>query len=252
MNPAETGSARDRVLLHLKTKGPQTAAELARRLGVTQVAVRQQLQALAADGLVGFRDERRKVGRPARVWSLAPAAAARFPDSHSDLTVELIAAVRSTFGEDGLDRLITERTRRQRAAYAARLPGPDAPLEQKLDALARIRSEEGYMCEWRREGDGSFVLAENHCPVCAAATACQGFCRDELSMFRDVLGQGVTVDRTEHILAGARRCAYRIALVAGASSARAAEPSSPTRAAASPARAAAQGRGGLRPDGGAS
>ncbi|MGH2578525.1 MAG: MarR family transcriptional regulator, partial [Actinomycetota bacterium] len=42
------------------------------------------------------------------------------------------------------------------------------------------------------------------------ARACQGFCRSELEVFRDVLGPGVEVERVEHILAGARRCAYRI------------------------------------------
>ncbi|PJI50782.1 MarR family transcriptional regulator, partial [Methylobacterium radiotolerans] len=37
-----------------------------------------------------------------------------------------------------------------------------------------------------------------------------GFCRSELELFRKVLGEGVQVDREEHILAGARRCAYRV------------------------------------------
>ena len=65
------------------------------------------------------------------------------------------------------------------------------------------------MAEWRADA-GGFLLLENHCPICAAATACQGFCRAELAVFRAVLGPDVTVDRTEHIPAGARRCAYRI------------------------------------------
>jgi predicted ArsR family transcriptional regulator len=51
---------------------------------------------------------------------------------------------------------------------------------------------------------------ENHCPICAAATLCQSFCRSELEIFQDVLGPGARVERTDHILAGARRCAYRI------------------------------------------
>jgi predicted ArsR family transcriptional regulator len=210
MDASQAGPARDKVLYHLKTRGPQTAAELARRLGVTQVAVRQHLQALATEGLVTHRDERRKVGRPARLWSLMPAAARRFPDSHGDLTVELLKAVRTTFGEDGLDRLVTERSRQQREAYAKRMPAASTLLEERIDALAKLRSEEGYMAEWTREADGAWILAENHCPICAAATVCQGFCRDELSMFRDLLGSGATVERGDHILAGARRCAYRI------------------------------------------
>lgn len=57
---------------------------------------------------------------------------------------------------------------------------------------------------------GGFLLIENHCPICAAAAACQGLCRSELAVFRAVLGSDVVVDRVDHILAGARRCAYRV------------------------------------------
>lgn len=210
MEPSPNASARDRVLFLLKTRGPQTAAQLARPLGVTPMAVRQHLASLAAEGLVTSADERRKVGRPARVWSLTAAASARFPDTHADLTVDLLKAVRATFGEDGLERLVTERGRQQRAAARSRMPGPGAPVEARVAALAAIRGDEGYLAEWSREADGSWLLLENHCPVCAAATACQGFCRDELAMFRDLLGDDVAVERTEHLLAGARRCAYRI------------------------------------------
>jgi predicted ArsR family transcriptional regulator len=76
--------------------------------------------------------------------------------------------------------------------------------------LAELRSEEGYMADWRVLPDGSYVLSENHCPICAAARLCQGFCRSELAVFRSALGPSVTVERAEHILLGARRCAYRI------------------------------------------
>ncbi len=76
--------------------------------------------------------------------------------------------------------------------------------------LAELRSVEGYMAAWSADADGGFTLVENHCPICAAATACQGFCRAELEVFRAVLGDGVSVERTDYILAGARRCAYRI------------------------------------------
>ena len=60
------------------------------------------------------------------------------------------------------------------------------------------------------EATGAFLLVENHCPICAAARACQGFCRSELEIFHRVLGPGCAVERLEHILAGSRRCAYRI------------------------------------------
>ena len=67
--------------------------------------------------------------------------------------------------------------------------------------MAEVRAEE--------EG-GGFLLVENHCPICAAANACQGFCSTELDLFRSVLGPGVEVERVEHIVSGDQRCAYRV------------------------------------------
>ena len=55
-----------------------------------------------------------------------------------------------------------------------------------------------------------YLLVENHCPICSAAAQCQGLCAAELAVFRAVLGPDVDVERTDHILAGARRCAYRV------------------------------------------
>ena len=85
-------------------------------------------------------------------------------------------------------------------------------LGERVEALAEARSEEGYMAECRDDGDGGdgYLLIENHCPIRAAATACQNFCRSELAVFQELLGPDATVERTEHLLGGARRCAYRI------------------------------------------
>src|ERR1700687_5672832 len=197
-------------LYHLKTRGPQTAAQIARRLSVTPMAVRQHLYHLKTAGLVDFIDERRKVGRPARIWKLTSAAAARFPDTHGDLTVEIISAVRAAFGEAGMDKLLAERTRRQKDEYRARLRPAGNSLAKRAQALSEIRREQGYMAECTRMPDGSMLLVENHCPICAAAATCQGLCREELSLFRAVMGDKARVERTDHIQAGARRCAYRI------------------------------------------
>lgn len=202
-------STRDRILHLLKSRGPQTAAALARRCGVTSVAVRAQLERLAADDLAEFTEEPRGVGRPARLWRLTEQARGLFPDSHGELAVGMLAALRAAFGEDGLQRLIAERTRVQAAAYRKRVPAAET-LERRVAALAALRREEGYMAEWARERDGALLLVENHCPICAAAEACQGLCAGELDLFRRVLGRGVSVERTEHLLDGSRRCVYRI------------------------------------------
>jgi predicted ArsR family transcriptional regulator len=176
---------------------------------MTAVAARQHLEPLEAEGLVAYEERRRGVGRPAREWRLTAKASALFPDSHGELAVAMLDAMRQAFGDGGIERLVALRTKAQIRAYRARV-SPRAPLDRKVAALAAIRREEGYMAEWSRDGKG-FLLVENHCPICAAARTCQGLCAGEVELFRTVLGAGV--ERTEHILAGARRCTYRISLV---------------------------------------
>jgi predicted ArsR family transcriptional regulator len=112
------------------------------------------------------------------------------------------------FGEEGLDELIAHREALSRKSYQKALNAVQ-DLPDKLDVLAELRNQEGYMADVVDDGD-AYLLIENHCSICAAATACQGFCRSELNLFKEVLGPGVTVERTEHQLSGGRRCVYRI------------------------------------------
>jgi len=207
---------RDRVLQQLKRNGPQTAANLAKRIRVSSVSARQHLYALSEEGMVAFDDERRGVGRPRRVWRLAPAAQAAFPDAHSELAIELLDAAKRAWGGEGLERLVETRKRAQLAHYRKALPRRDAPIERRVAALAALRRAEGFMAEWSKERDGSLLLVENHCPICAAAAVCRSLCRDELSIFQTLIGKQVEVERVEYILAGGRRCAYRIGRAPGA------------------------------------
>ncbi|WP_197707572.1 hypothetical protein [Sphingobium sp. LB126] len=112
-------------------------------------------------------------------------------------------------GEGALETIIDVREAETRTRYQSELAGKQ-DLADRVAALAALRTEEGYMAEWREEPDGSFVLIENHCPICAAAAACVGFCRAELEVFRSALGPGVSIARAEHIISGGRRCTYII------------------------------------------
>jgi predicted ArsR family transcriptional regulator len=206
--PAERKTRRAIVHL-LKTEGPLTSADLAGRLGVTAMAVRQHLYTLEKEKFVSVEERRVPIGRPAKYWQLTRDANRLFPDAYSELTVSLIGAMGDALGEEGVKRVLDSRSARQRSAYAQRITSA-APLNSKLQQLARIRTEEGYMAEVKRDGKGGFLFVENHCPICVAATQCQGFCSAELDLFRKVLGPDVAVEREEHIVSGARRCAYRV------------------------------------------
>ena len=193
----------------LKTEGPIDSSQLAERLGLTAMAVRQHLYALQREGLVAAEERPVPIGRPAKFWRLTREADRLFPEAYAELSVALIDSVKDAFGPEGLERVLTSRCARQRLDYGKRIKPRDS-LEKKLLELAKVRTEEGYMAEVKRDADGTFLLVENHCPICAAANACQGFCSTELDLFRSVLGPGISVERAEHILAGDQRCVYRV------------------------------------------
>ncbi len=203
MNTAE------QTLFLIKTRGPQTAQQLGALLDLTSMGARKQLESWQEKGMVTYEDVADKPGRPSRRWLLTEAGHARFPDRHAELTVQLIDQVRSLFGEAGLEKLIgsreqqSERDYRQYLASARNLP-------ERVQALVQARSAEGYMAEAEQQDDGTLLLVENHCPICAAAKQCQKFCRSELELFQRVLGPDCSVGRVEHMLGGARRCVYVI------------------------------------------
>jgi predicted ArsR family transcriptional regulator len=216
----------DRILSTLKTRGALGIPDIAKVLNVTVEAVRQQMAKLEAEGLVDFESRSGGRGRPTQIWRLTGEGHKRFPDTHAEMTVQMISAVISVFGEKGMDQLIGAREAAMRASYTEAMRGARS-LKTKLERLAEIRTREGYMAEFRpddegregedqegegQEGEGGngFLFIENHCPICTAAQACTGFCRSELALFDEVLGADVSVSRVEHVLAGARRCAYRV------------------------------------------
>jgi predicted ArsR family transcriptional regulator len=199
-----------RALVHLlKEEGPLDAQALAARLHVSAMAVRQHLYALHEERLVTYHQAPRPRGRPVKRWQLTPAADRLFPEAYAELTLSLLTSITEAFGKAGLERLLALRSRQQVAAYRAQMRGRDS-LPQRLAALAAIRTDEGYMAQVQPQADGSFVLLEKHCPICAAAVVCTGLCGKELEVFQEVLGEDVSIERTEHIVAGARRCAYRV------------------------------------------
>lgn len=193
----------------LKVEGPLTTAELAEHLNISAPAVRQHTSKLMREGALKMVERRNTVGRPAQRWLLTRLGHSRFPDAHAEATVQLIASVRNVLGEAALSAVIADRQDADRQRYVRRMAGAGT-LAERIDRLCELRNEEGYMAEVHSSPAGC-LLVENHCPICAAAKVCQGFCANELALFQAALGPEAAVERVEHLITGDRRCAYRIA-----------------------------------------
>lgn len=198
----------ERAVSILKVKGPKSVKDLAGEMDITTEGARFHLLKLEKEGLVQSKSVAEGRGRPKQIWSLTEKGHNRFPDAHADLTANLIDMMRETLGQNAVDDVIGTHENKTLARYSKELEEADS-LEGRVEKLAEIRTREGYMAEYKKDEEG-FLLIENHCPICTAAKACQGFCQAELNVFQEVLGEDVEVERTEHIIKGARRCAYRV------------------------------------------
>ena len=199
----------DKIIQLLKLHGPLTAKTLAEELALTTMGVRQHLQALEEAGDVDIEDRVEGRGRPTRYWGLTEQSRTHFADRHSELSLQLIDSVKMIFGDQGLDKLIEHREQTAMQQYRSAMQGM-TDITSRLTKLVELRTLEGYMAT-QEQADGVFWLLENHCPICSAATKCQNFCSSELQQFQQLFADIATVSREEHIIDGARRCAYRIA-----------------------------------------
>ncbi len=202
--------SRKRILTLLKENGPMEAVALATELEITDMAVRQHLYALEEIGDICFGLEARPKGRPAKLWRLTEQANSHFPNAHAEFSTELITSIKQVFGDEGMEKLLDARLEKQIHEYSCEISS-SSPLKEKLKSLSKIRTREGYMSDVI-PGDeaNAYLFVENNCPVCDAAKECTGICARELDLFNEVLGEDVEVERSEHIIEGARRCAYQI------------------------------------------
>lgn len=198
------------ILQRLKVRGPQSVKILANQLDITTMGVRQHIAELETLGLVAQTAETRQTrGRPVHFWQLTAAGHQRFSDQHADRLVELLDVIRQEEGLELQEQLVIRQHQPLLEVYTHDINGAGPALEQKLARLAQLRTEAGFMAEIRLLPDG-WMLIENHCPIIRAAQCCQQYCASELELFQNLLGDQATVSRTDHVISGARRCAYKI------------------------------------------
>ena len=86
----------------------------------------------------------------------------------------------------------------------------DASLEARLEHLARLRRDEGYVTVCSRDDDGvSWRLEEAHCSVQRIAEEFPAVCDQELLLIRQTVPD-CRVERVHWRLEGGHACGFRI------------------------------------------
>lgn len=201
---ASLSPTRREMLDLLKKQGDMTAEDLARALGLTASAVRQQLTALQRDGLVAFAEVRDGPGRPRHRYHLTAAADGLYPRTYAQLTNELLDYVGQA-DPDLIEQVFRQRRQRRIEGAISRLADKD--LAGKVTELAHILDEDGYLAEAVPRGDGTFLIVEHNCAILGIALRYGQACGTEIDFIRAVLPEA-TVERVSHMVLGAHNCSY--------------------------------------------
>jgi predicted ArsR family transcriptional regulator len=197
---------RGQILLELKqSAGGLTARELSQRCGISLNAVRHHLKDLESEALLTRRKEQRGVGAPVHLYFLGQAGENLFPRRYQELLTETLSRVEGRTGRPA----VVEAMDQHYGALARRLQADlgDATGQDRLELVAKLLIEEGYMAAWR-EADGGIRLTEHNCAIKAVAQKYPEICELEERFLRDVLDAGV--ERHSHILSGCQACEYSI------------------------------------------
>ena len=192
----------------LKHAGEATADELAAQLGVTVSAVRQQLDGLAADGLVDWRPQARGRGRPTHLYRLTRAAEPLFPKAYGGLTTELLGYVADA-DPALVDDIFDRRRQRRYEGARARLATVGDDFDSRLAELARILDDDGYLASYEARPDGTYRIVEHNCAVLDVAERYGQACSSEIAFLREALPDA-RIERVSHMIAGAHSCAYKV------------------------------------------
>jgi predicted ArsR family transcriptional regulator len=193
-SPDVDESTRERVARSIMVNGPSTAADLARRLGLTPAAVRRHLDHLFAAGALEVREPRSTVvrgrGRPAKLFALTESGREDFDQQYDDLAVQALRFVSETGGDQAVLEFARRRVEFIERDYATVTAAQ--PDLSPAEALARVLSSEGYAASVRALPmlDGE-QLCQQHCPVSHVAHEFPQLCEAETEAIGRVLGRHV-------------------------------------------------------------
>jgi predicted ArsR family transcriptional regulator len=187
---------RDLVARTILEKGPQNAADLAARLGLSAAAIRRHLDALVADGLLVEREPRpsahRGRGRPARTYALTDAGRAAFPHAYDDLASTALRYLRETGGDEAVAAFAEHRAQTLARELQPRVDA-DAPGVTRVEAMADALTVAGYASTTVPVGEPDapvqgVQICQHHCPVAHVAAEFPELCEAETRAFEQVLG----------------------------------------------------------------
>jgi predicted ArsR family transcriptional regulator len=197
-----------KLLYYLKIMRQAGLEELANVMKISRMAVHKHLAALQKRGLVEGVEIRGHVGRPRMVYQLTSQSKTVFPKSYSAIASYALDFIERNMGKEAVEKVLHERQSELFDQYYERLK--DLDFDERVKELARIRDEEGYMAESKKESKsgGKYVLLEYNCPIIHIAEKHWEACLTETELFEKLLD--ADIDTTHRAAKGDSICKFAI------------------------------------------
>jgi predicted ArsR family transcriptional regulator len=172
------------------------------------MAVHKHLSSLQQRGLVEAIENRGRVGRPKMIYQLTSQSKTVFPKSYSAIATQALDFIERNMGKEGVEKVLRERQSELFDQYYKRLK--DMDFDRQVKELARIRDEEGYMAESKKESRGGrkHVLLEYNCPIIQIAEKHWEACSIETELFEKLLD--AEIETTHRAAKGDAVCKFMI------------------------------------------
>jgi predicted ArsR family transcriptional regulator len=181
-----------KLLYYLKVMQQAGLEELANVMKVSRMAVHKHLGILQQRGLVEAVETRGHVGRPRMMYQLTSQSKTVFPKSYSAIATHALDFIERNMGKEAVEKVLRERQSELFDQYYKRLKYLD--FDKQVKELARIRDEDGYIAESKKEsksGSGKYVLLEYNCPIIHIAEKHWEACSTETELFEKLLGADI-------------------------------------------------------------
>ena len=198
-----------KLLYYLKVMQQAGLEELANVMKVSRMAVHKHLGLLQQRGLIEAVETRGHVGRPRMVYQLTSQSKTVFPKSYSAIATHALDFIERNMGKEAVEKVLRERQSELFDQYYKRLK--DLDFDKQVKELARIRDEEGYIAESKKEpksGNGKYVLLEYNCPIIHIAEKHWEACYTETELFEKLLG--ADIETTHRAAKGDLVCKFMI------------------------------------------
>jgi predicted ArsR family transcriptional regulator len=207
--PQLDDSPAGKILKLLRQHGACAIKEMVALLGVTQTAVRQQLAALIAQGLVTASSVCDGRGRPPAIYRLSEQGkglSTRLPDRLALVLLEEILTQEAAGGASQAPQNLLQRLSLGMSHhYAEQMCG--STVAERLQQWVGWLEQHGIICEVAEDAD-VYVLTEYGCPYYGLAQQHREVCRLETEALEHALGAPVTLVQSQ--LEGSPGCQFRV------------------------------------------